>query len=101
MRVTDTPVRCAARNRISFITPGQASASTQILAPATFRPSLRIASRREYHVESVFLPMDPGRERHAHRRVVAVALFAPIRGVLLFLAKAIHDAAQDFRFDAL
>jgi hypothetical protein len=41
------------------------------------------------------------RHRYAQRRVIALALLAPIRGMLFFLAQAIHDPAQGLGFDAL
>ena len=40
-------------------------------------------------------------ERYAHCRFIALALLALIRRMLFFLAEAIHDPAQAFRFDAL
>jgi hypothetical protein len=43
----------------------------------------------------------PHGERYAQRRIVALVLLAPIRGMPLLLAKALHRPVQAFGFDAL
>src|SRR4030081_1507224 len=42
----------------------------------------------------------PRRQGHTQRRVIAFTLLAPVRGVLLFLAKAVYGPSQRFGFDA-
>src|SRR6185437_7529696 len=113
-KVTATPVRSAARNSISLMTFGQASASTQIFAPATFHPRrayalaaqytrLRCAARKAgapARSNSVIPRLAAHRQRQAHRGVIPFTLLAPVCGMLFFAAKAVHGAAQRLGLDA-
>jgi hypothetical protein len=51
-------------------------------------------------VDSVIPRLAPRRQQHAHGGVIALALLAPIGGMLLLATKAVHGPAQRLSLDA-